>query len=425
MGVGLHLVKLKVMKKPPKEEAPVVAFEQVINRGCGLDVHEKTVVATIDGEGLRRETRTFETFTSSLHSLGDWLKTNEITHVAMESTGVYWKPVFNILGDSFEVMLVNARHLKNVPGRKTDKIDSQWICKLLRSGLLKASFIPPEKTRQLRDISRYQTKLVQQMASEKNRIQKVLEDANIKLSSVVSNISGVVVGKLIDGLIEGRTDMKELIASVYHRKMKASKAELLEAASGRVTDHHRFLLKQIKKHIQWLSEEIAVLDNRMEELLVGDQESVELLRTIPGVDKDIAVKILAEVGTDMEAFGNEKRLAKWAGICPGNNESGGKKLSGRTTHGNKYLKSILVEAGWAATRTKGTYLKAKYESMISRKGKKKALLIVGHKILCTVYHILANRVPYKAFDVAEFEKRRSERRIGYLQKELRELGVSL
>ena len=308
-----------------EQQKPVVEFDQIVLRGCGLDVHEKTVVATIDGQGLRRETRTFDTFTSSLNELRSWLKQYGITHVAMESTGIYWKPVFNILEDSFEVILVNARHLKNVPGRKTDRIDSQWICKLLLGGLLKASYVPEEKIRQLRDLSRYTGKLIQQLAAEKNRVQKILEDANIKLSSVVSDTSGAVATRLIDGLIAGRQDLAQLIAESYHGRLKASKAELLRALTGRVTDHHRFMLKQIKSHMAWLETEIAVLEGQMDKLLEADQESIELLTTIPGVDKAIARKIVAETGTDMEVFGSEKKLAKWTGICPGNNESGGKK----------------------------------------------------------------------------------------------------
>lgn len=403
----------------------VVLFEQVVLRGCGLDVHEKTVVATIDGEGIVRETRTFETYTSSLTELNEWLQLHGVSHVAMESTGVYWKPVFNILEQDFTVTLVNARHLKNVPGRKTDKKDSQWICKLLLAGLLKASFIPEERIRDLRDLNRYSTKLTQEMAAEKNRIQKILEDANIKLSSVVSDTSGAVASKLIEGLIAGRTDLEAMIDECYHGKMKASKAELLKAITGRMTHHHRFMLTQIKHHMASLKSQIEVLQAEIDRLLEEDQQSVALLTTIPGVSKLTAVKLLAETGTKVEqTFGSTKRLAKWAGICPGNNESGGKKLSGRTTHGNKYLKSLLVEAAWAATRTKGTYLRAKYDSMAARKGRKKALLIIGHKILNAVYIILTSQQPYQAFSVEEFEIRRSQTRIKTLKNELKELGIT-
>ena len=408
-----------------EENPSVVLFEQVVLRGCGLDVHEKTVVATIDGEGIVRETRTFDTYTSSLNDLREWLQLHRVSHVAMESTGVYWKPVFNILDEGFNVTLVNARHLKNVPGRKTDKKDSQWICKLLLAGLLKASFIPEERIRDLRDLSRYSTKLTQEMAAEKNRIQKILEDANIKLSSVVWDTSGAVATKLIEGLIAGRTDLEAMIDECYHGKMKASKAELLKAITGRMTHHHRFMLRQIKHHMTSLESQIEVLQVEIDRLLEQDQQSVGLLTTIPGVSKLTAVKLLAETGTKVqETFGNTKRLAKWAGICPGNNESGGKKLSGRTSHGNKYLKSLLVEAAWAATRTKGTYLRAKYDSMAARKGRKKALLIIGHKILNAVYIILTSQLPYQAYSVEDFEKQRSQTRIKYLKNELKELGIT-
>jgi transposase len=409
-----------------QEENPsVVLFEQVVLRGCGLDVHEKTVVATIDGEGIVRETRTFDTYTSSLNSLREWLQLHQISHVAMESTGVYWKPVFNILDEGFNVILVNARHLKNVPGRKTDKKDSQWICKLLLAGLLKASFIPEERIRDLRDLNRYSTKLTQEMAAEKNRIQKILEDANIKLSCVVSDTSGAVATKLIEGLIAGRTDLEAMIDECYHGKMKASKAELLKAITGRMTHNHRFMLTQIKHHMASLDSQIEILQAEIDRLLEQDQQNVTLLTSIPGVSKLTAVRLLAETGTKVEqTFGSTKRLAKWAGVCPGNNESGGKKLSGRTTHGNKYLKSLLVEAAWAATRTKGTYLRAKYDSMAARKGRKKALLIIGHKILNAVYIILTSQQPYQAFSVEEFEKRRSQTRIKHLKNELKELGIT-
>ena len=414
------------MKNTATAKAPTVHFDQLVSRGCGLDVHEKNVVATVDGEGLMKTTRTFDTYTSSLNELREWLLEHGVTHVAMESTGVYWKPVFNILDDAFKVILVNARHLKNVPGRKTDRNDSEWICRLLLAGLLRASFVPEENIRQLRDLNRYSTKLTRQLAAEKNRIQKVLEDANIKLSSVVSSTSGVVATGIIDGLMAGRTDLEALIEEHYHGRLKVSKAELLKAITGRMTDHHRFMLEQIKHHMAYLESRIAVIRQEVDRLLEDEQQSIGLLISIPGVKTVTAVKMLAEIGTKPgETFGNPKRLAKWAGICPGNNESGGKKLSGRTTHGNKYLKSLLVEAAWAATRTKGTYLRAKYDSMAARKGRKKALLIIGHKILKAAYIVLTARLSYMAYSVEEFEKRRNQKRIVHLQNELKGLGIEV
>lgn len=310
------------------QQNPVVTFEQVINRGCGLDVHEKTVVATVDGQGLKRETRTYDTFTESLIELRNWLKELQVSHIAMESTGVYWKPIFNILDSDFSVMLVNARHLKNVPGRKTDKADSQWICKLLLSGLLKKSFVPEEKLRNLRDLSRYATKLTQQASAEKNRIQKILEDANIKLSSVLTDIHGAVSSRLIRGLIAGRKDLSQLIEESYHKRLKASKTDILKAITGKLTDHHCFMLKQILSHLEYLEKQIIEIEQQMDKLLEDHKSQVELLIDIPGVDDKAAKKILSEIGTDMDVFPSEKHLAKWAGMCPGNNETGGKKKVG-------------------------------------------------------------------------------------------------
>ena len=306
-------------------ETKKVEFDQLINRGCGLDVHKETVVATVKGEGIQEETRTYETFTSSLKDLKRWLRYKKVTHVAMESTGVYWKPVFNILGAHFEILLVNARHIKNVPGRKTDKADSQWICKLLLSGLLKGSFVPPEQIRELRDLSRYKTKLIQQASAEKNRVQRILEDANIKLSSVLSDMSGAVATKLIDGIIAGRKDMDRLIAENYHGKLKASKELLKKALEGRVTAHHIFMLKQIKGNLAHLESQVEILDKEMDNKLEEFNEQITLLQTIPGVGKDGAKGIIAEIGTNMDVFPDEKHLSSWAGMSPGSNESAGKK----------------------------------------------------------------------------------------------------
>ena len=306
-------------------ERNTIEFEQLIERGCGIDVHKETAVATVKGKGIKEETKTYETFTSSLKEMKEWLMSIGITHIAMESTGVYWKPIFNILEGSFEILLVNARHLKNVPGRKTDKADSRWICKLLLSGLLKGSFVPPENIRELRDLSRYKTKLTREVASEKNRIQRILEDANIKLSSVVSDTSGTVATKLIDGLISGRKDLEVLINECYHGKLAATKEELRQALTGRLTAHHIFMLKQMKAHITYLESQIVLIDTEMDKKLEEYNRELELLQTIPGVAKDGAKRILSEIGANMEVFPDEHHLASWAGMCPGNNESAGKK----------------------------------------------------------------------------------------------------
>ena len=306
-------------------ERNTIEFEQLIERGCGIDVHKETAVATVGGKGIKVETKTYETFTSSLKEMKEWLMSIGITHIAMESTGVYWKPIFNILEDSFEILLVNARHLKNVPGRKTDKADSRWICKLLLSGLLKGSFVPPENIRELRDLSRYKTKLTREVASEKNRIQRILEDANNKLSSVVSDTSGTVATKLIDGLISGRKDLEVLINECYHGKLSASKEELRKALTGRLTPHHVFMLKQMKAHIAYIESQILLIDTEMDKKMEGYNEELELLQTIPGVAKEGAKRILSEIGANMDVFPDEHHLASWAGMCPGNNESAGKK----------------------------------------------------------------------------------------------------
>lgn len=303
-----------------------IEFDQVIERGCGIDIHKSILVSTVQGKGIKTETRSYDAFTKSIEQLRDWLNSLGITHVAMESTGVYWKPVFNILEKDFEIILVNANHLKNIPGNKTDKKDSRRIAKLLLAGLLKGSFIPPKPVREMRDLTRYKRKLIEQIASEKNRIQKFLEDANIKLSSVVSNMSGAIATKIIDAMIEGEGN-PEVLAKMRHGKMKASEQELIVALTGNLTEHHRFMLRMAKKSIKDKELLISELDKQIESKLKENEMvlDAELLSTIPGVDKEAAAYILSEIGNDMERFPNEQHLASWAGLSPGNNESAGKK----------------------------------------------------------------------------------------------------
>jgi len=303
-----------------------ITFPQQVKRGCGLDVHKKTVVATIMGEDLRTETREFGTFTSSLTELRDWLLSNGITHVAMESTGVYWKPVYHVLEPTLmTIWIVNARHIKYVPGHKTDKKDSAWICKLLLAGLLKPSYIAPREQRELRDLTRYRKKLIEQIASEKNRIIRILEDCNVKLSSVLSDTSGVVATKLIDRLCSGEEVSMEFIESVYHEKIQASRSDIYEACHGFVEAHHIFMLQTIKKNIAHTEESIVELNTRIKVLLSPYENVLSLLYKVPGLSRKTVEDLIAEIGLDMAAFPNEKHLASWVGLCPGNNESAGKK----------------------------------------------------------------------------------------------------
>ena len=303
-----------------------IGFTQVVSRGCGIDVHKKTVVATIKGEGLKSQTREFSTFTSSLTLLKEWLLSEGITHVAMESTGVYWKPVYNVLEPSgLVVWLVNARHIKYVPGHKTDKKDSAWLCKLLLAGLLKPSYIPKKEQRVLRDLTRYRKKLIEQNASEQNRIIRILESCNIKLSSVLSNVQGVAGTKLISKLCDGEPVTRADIDQIYHSKMLCSRDDLYEASQGLIEEHHIYLLKTIRANIAHTESVILGLTKQIRELLEPYENKVEQLRDIPGLDRKTIEDLIAEIGLDMSVFPTEKHFASWIGICPGNNESAGKK----------------------------------------------------------------------------------------------------
>jgi transposase len=371
----------------------------IIHACCaGLDVHKKTVVACVRRVGpdgaVSSEVRTFGTTTAELLALSDWLEAHGVGPVAMESTGVYWKPIFNLLEGSFQVKLVNAHHIKQVPGRKTDVKDAEWIAQLLQYGLLSASFIPPPEIRNLRDLTRQRTQIVRDRATVANRIQKVLEDANIKLSSVASDVLGVSGRAMIRAIIDGEDDPDEL-AGMAKRRLRGKIPELKQALRGRVTEHHRFLLGMLLKQIEFLEGLIAQFDARIEEAMAPLAEAAGRLRAIPGVGEKAAEVIMAEVGPDMTPFPTAGHLSSWAGLCPGNDLTAGKRRSGKTTKGSQWLRTTMVQVAWAASRTKDTIFSACYHRWAKRMGKKKALVAVAHKILVVVYHLLKNRTDYR------------------------------
>ena len=368
------------------------------DRCAGLDVHKKTVVACIrcigpDG-AVTSQVRTFGTMTADLLDLADWLDARGIRHVAMESTGVYWKPIFNILEGHFAVILVNAGRLKQVPGRKTDVKDAEWIAQLLQHGLLSPSFIPEPEVRQLRDLTRQRTELVRDRAAVANRVQKVLEDANIKLGSVASDILGASGCAMIRALIDGQDD-PERLADLAKRSLRGKIPELRRALAGRVTEHHRFVLRVLMDQIDALEGLIARLDERIDEAIEPFDEAAGRLRGIPGVGERAAEVILGEIGPDVETFPTAGHLSSWAGLCPGNDESAGKRRSGRTTKGSQWLRSLLVQVAWSASHTKETIFSACYQRWVKRLGKKKALVAVAHKILVVIWHLLKKRTEYR------------------------------
>jgi transposase len=396
----------------------------VIHTYCaGLDVHKKTVVAAIIVPG-KKETRTFETMTADLLTLSDWLTAHSVTHVAMESTGEYWKPVFNILEDNFEVLLVNAQHIKSVPGRKTDIKDAEWIADLLRHGLLKASFIPPVGQRELRELTRYRSTFVHEKATLVNRIQKVLESANIKLASVASNVVGASGRAMLAALIEGQASPAEM-AELSKGRLRDKREQLVKALEGQVKAHHRFVLTELLCQIDSLDETIARFDEQIEDYCRPFEEVVELLDTIPGVARQTAEIIVSEIGVDMSRFESANHLAAWAGLAPGNNESAGKRLSGKTRRGNKALGTALNQAAHAAAHMKNTYLSAQYHRLAGRRGQKKAIVAVAHSILVICYHIIKRKVPYQELGGDYFDKRRPEATAKRLMKRLEQLGFNI
>jgi len=380
---------------------------QVIYPRCaGLDVHEKTVVATAmitqDDGKVQQMQRTFRTMTADLLALSDWLDQQQIPVVAMESTGIYWRPIFNILEEGRTIILVNARHMKAVPGRKTDAKDSEWIADLLRHGLLQASFIPPQPIRELRELTRYRKTLVQERADEINRLQKVLETANLKLGAVATDVLGKSGRAMLDALVGGESDT-EILAELARGRLRAKLADLRLALEGRVQPHHRFLLTRILAHIDFLEESITTVTREIEERLPPFEKAMELLKSIPYLQEGSSATILSEIGDDMSRFPSDKHLASWAGLCPGNHESAGKRLSGSTTHGNPYLRAVLCQIAWVVAHTKDTSLSAFYHRIARRRGRKKAIVAVAHKLLVIIYHVLSTKKPYEELGVDYFD----------------------
>jgi len=395
---------------------------------CGIDVHKKFVVACllkIDEQGEEtRQVQRFETYTQDLLRLSDWLTGFGCTHVAMESTGVYWKPIYNLLEGHLELLVVNAHHIKAVPGRKTDVKDSEWIAELLQHGLLKASFIPPQWQRDWRDLTRYRTSLVQERARIVNRLQKVLEDANLKLAGVATDVMGKSGRVMLEAILAGATNPEQL-AELAKGRLRKKIPQLKQALSGRVREHHRFLLVEQLSHIDYLDEAIERLSGEIAERLRPFQAEIERLDTIPGINRLIAEVLLAEIGPDMNRFPDAHHLASWAGLCPGHNESGGKRHSGKTRKGNRWLRQALIEAAHGASHTKDTYLSSQYRRLVGRRGKKRALVAVGHSLLVIAYHVLNRPATYADLGSNYFEQLHRCRLEQNLVQRLQKLGYTV
>ena len=428
-------------------------MRQVYRRCAGLAVHKKSVVACrgrIKEQGEReQEVRTFGTMTCDLLQLVDWLGEWEVTHVAMESTGEYWKPVYNLLEGNVEVLLVNAQHVKHVPGRKTDVQDAEWLAELLLHGLLKASFIPAKPQRNLRDLTRYRTNLVQERARLVQRVQKVLENANIKLASVATDVLGVSGRRMLDALIEGKADAATM-AQLAKGRMRTKLPELQQALTGVVDDHHRFLIAQHLVHIDFLEEQLETVAQQIEQHLTtmpnvpplpppaatppGSNEdtppltwqaAIAILDSAPGVDETAAQQVLAEMGINMQQFPSADHLSAWGGLAPGNRQSGGKRFHERLSAGNRQLRTIMVQCAWAASRTKGTYLAALYRRLSARRGKKRATIAVAHSLLVSFYHMLSNQQPYQELGADYFDQRQKDVKTDWLLQQLNKLGYTV
>ena len=402
---------------------------QVLYDHCaGLDVHKKTVVACVmltaaNGQ-VHKQVRTFATTTVGLLALADWLEGQQVTHVAIDSTGVYWRPVFNILVAVCTVILVNAQHIKAVPGRKTDVRDSEWLADLLRHGLLRASFIPPQPIRDLRDLVRYRKSLVYARSQEVNRLHKLLETANVKLSSVVSDVIGNTGRAMLDALLNGQSD-PEALAELARGSLRGKIPALREALEGRVDEHHRLLLHHLLEHIEFLEKSLQELTGEIEPRLCPYEKAIERIVRIPGLQRLTVTAILAEIGDDMSRFPSERHISSWAGVAPGNNRSAGKQMSGRTTKGNKRLRAALAEAVWAISHTKDNYLSAQYHRLARRIGKKRAIVAVSHSLLIIIYHMLREQTDYRDLGPHFFETLDKERVRTSAVRRLESLGYQV
>ncbi len=396
-------------------------------RCCGIDVHKASISACIliHGPGGKgRHLRRFGTMTHNIAELADWLATHGVTNVAMESTGILWKPIWNLLEDQFELILVNAQHIKTVPGRKTDMKDCEWIAELLQHGLLRGSFIPREHLRELRDLNRNRTILMQQRASVSNRIEKVLEDANIKLASVASHVLAQSGRSMLRAMVDGISEPARL-AEMARAKLRNKIPQLCLAFNGRFKERHRFQMRILLDQLTLLDTKVAEFDQQISERSQPFQDKIQLLMTIPGVDRITANSMIAEIGDDMTQFPTAQHLASWAGICPGNNESAGKQYGNKTRKGSRWLRRVLCQAAWAASHTKKTYLAAQFRRLSAKRGKQRAIVAIAHSILVAAYYILKQNEAYQEAGGDYFERANPAALQRYLVRRLERLGLKV